>query len=232
MMPLSPAQMADRHQHHVAGGEPGDGKAAQQHAPFLVPGRVQRGHVEWHQPVAERLDHRDQAVRVRRHAAPRQVQAAGGHVDPARQDVRLLRQHRLDQPDAGAALQAVNGQGHFEPAIRAGRDVAGEVPALRRFRPQRAGADVEQPLLVVAAQPEALDDPVRRLAPRAAEPLSGRGREAAMGAGGFGGDGGGKRQVEGGALQPVMARLVRATHSGTFWHRWPGDPPDAAGGGP
>jgi hypothetical protein len=82
-------------------------------------------------------------------AAPAQAQAAGRHVDPARFHALLLRQHRFNQPDAGAALQPVDRQRQLMSAIRPRYDVPSQIPALRRLGPQRAGADRLQSLLVI-----------------------------------------------------------------------------------
>ena len=57
-------------------------------------------------------------VLARRHrAAPDQMQPTRGHVDASCQHVGFTRQHQLDQPDTGAALQPIDRQHQFVGAI-------------------------------------------------------------------------------------------------------------------
>ena len=171
---------ADRDQHHVAGGKTGDRQRPHQHPAGAILRRGQGRHIERYQPIAEGLDPPDQMVGVCIGTAPGQAQPASGHVDAAGQHRRLFGQHRFDQPDAGAALQPVDGQRQFLGAIRFSNDMPGEVPAFRRFRPQRAGAGGQQALAVVAAEPQALDDVAGGGAAGAAESAPRRRRQAAM----------------------------------------------------
>ncbi len=65
-------------------------------------------------------------------------------------------------------------------------DEAGEVAARVGVRTRRAEGGIEDPLRVVATEPESLDRVVRRGAARAAEAAIGGGGETAVKAGGWG----------------------------------------------
>ena len=111
---------ADRQQHHVDRGEAGDREGSDQGAIGAVARGGERRRVEWHQAVAETFDRIDQRCGAFGGAAPCQAQAARGHVDAAGQHVGFAREDRLDQPDAGAALQAVDRQDEFVRAVGRG----------------------------------------------------------------------------------------------------------------
>ncbi len=76
---------------------------------------------------------------------------------------------RLDQPDTGAALQAVDRQDEFVGAVGAGGDEAGQVATFGWFGAECAQCRIEDALRVVAAEAERLDGLVGRGTAGAAE---------------------------------------------------------------
>ena len=75
----------------------------------------------------------------------------------------------FDQPDAGAALQAVDREDEFVRAVGLGGDEAREVAAFGRLGAWCAEGRIQDPLRVVAAEAEGLDGVVRHGAAGAAE---------------------------------------------------------------
>ena len=120
MPPTSPAQMPIDSSMTLTGGKAGDREGSDQGAIGAVARGGERCRVEWHQAVAEAFDRIDQRCGAFGRAAPCEAQAAGGHVDAAGQHVGFAREDRLDQPDAGAALQAVDREDEFVRAVGAG----------------------------------------------------------------------------------------------------------------
>ena len=173
--PTSPAQMPIDSSITLTGGEACHRERSDQGAIGAVARGGERCRVERHQAIAETLDRIDQRCRALGRAAPDQAQAAGGHVDAAGQQVGFAGEHRLDQPDAGAALQAVDRQDEFVRAVGMGGDEAGEVAALGWFGARCAKGWIEDPLRVVAAEAERLDGLVGRGAAGAAEAAPGGG---------------------------------------------------------
>ena len=171
---------ADRDQHHVTRGEPGDGQGSQQRPPGAVLRGCQSRGVEWHQAISQRLDPCDQAVSVFGRAAPRQAQTAGGHVDTARQYARFLRQHLFDQPDAGAAQQTVDGERQLLGAISSADDVPAQIPALGRFRLGWPCPGQQRPLTIIAPKAKTLNDVIGRRTAGAAEAAPQRRRQPTM----------------------------------------------------
>ena len=139
-------------EHDVGRGEAGDGQGAQQGAAGAVVGGGDGGGVEGHQPVAEPLDRGDEVGGFGLRAAPGQAQAAGGHVHPAFEQAGFARKHLLNEPDAGAALQAVEREGQGVRPVRPGFDVAGKIPALGGLGPRRPQRGIEQPLFVIPTE--------------------------------------------------------------------------------
>ena len=160
---------ADRQQHHVDRGEARDREGSDQGAIGAVARGGERCRVEWHQAVAETFDRIDQRCGAFGRAAPCEAQAARGHVHAAGQHVGFAREDRFDQPDAGAALQAVDRKDEFMRAVGLGGDEAGEVAAFGRLGAWCAEGRIQDPLRVVAAEAEGLDGVVRHGAAGATE---------------------------------------------------------------
>ncbi len=204
---------ADRQQHHVARGEPRHRQRAQQHPPGAVLPGLQRRGIEGDQPVAQPLDQPDQPAGFGFPASPDQPQPSRGHVHPRLRHGGVAPQHAFDQPDAGAALQPVDGQCQFAGPVRIRRHIAAEVQPVGGFRARRARRRVEQSLLVVSPQPQAANGFIGRRAAGAAEPPALPCGQAAMRAGRIGGnpgtpDGGRRGQ---GIHRTISRRTARTT---------------------
>ena len=180
----SPAQMPIEISMTLPAAKPATASARSRARPVRSCAAASMRGVERHQAVAQALDPVDQVFGVVRRAAPDQAQPARRHVDAADLHGRLAGEDRFDQPDAGAALQAVDRQGQFVRAVGTGGDVAGEVGAFGRLGARGAQRGVEQALAVVLAEAEALDDLIGRRTAGAAEAAAGGGGQAAMGADG------------------------------------------------
>ncbi len=111
---------ADGQQHDVARGEGSHRQGADQRVSTGVLGSREGLGVEWHQVIAKRFDCADQAVGAVGGATPDQAEAARGHVDAALDHVGFAGEDGFDQPDAGTALQAVDGEDQLMGAVFAG----------------------------------------------------------------------------------------------------------------
>ncbi len=170
----------DREQHDVGRSKACHGERSDQGTIGVALRGGERCRIERHQAIAETLDRIYQRCRAVGRPAPDQAQAPGGHVDAALEQVGFAGEDPLDQPDTGAALQAVDRQGEFVGSVGMAGDEAGVVARLDQFGTRRAKGGIKDALSVVAAETEGLDDLVSRGTAGAAEAVTGGGRQVAV----------------------------------------------------
>jgi hypothetical protein len=116
--------------HHVQRAEAGEAERSQEPAALRILGGAQAGGGPRRRREAEPSQQGDEGVRPLRPAAPAQGQAMLAQRHAGFQHVRLGGQRLLDEPDAGAAMEA--GEQHLDAAHR----------ALRLDMVEQAGAGV------------------------------------------------------------------------------------------
>ena len=160
---------------------PATAKARNNARPVAVVGRGQRGGIERHQPVAQRLHPRHETVGLP--PGPRQASRSRRVVmfDAARDTPsraparpRSARRRRRIATRRASVKELV-------PSGIAG-DIARRDPGARRHPAGAAALPGRAPAGVIAAEPQPLDRFERGGAARAAEPPPGRRRQAAMNA--------------------------------------------------